>query len=331
MNIITAILVNGALEQTDSDKEARRVMVEKSKRRLLKSLRAMFLRLDDDSSGYIDKEEILNMSGQDREMLNDFMNAVADPFDIFDMLDINGVGSLDVDEFCEGLYQAATSNVPLELRRIDKRVDGLITFVHKFADSVELRLQGIEDGVSKSKHSQGSGSPRSHLEGLIPTAASRTRSISSDVLDKNGYNGNGFHHGDYGDDFIRHMKEDLEASIRRHRDVIALRMDSEMKLDAPSTLKALSSQRLPVQLVTPESDEAPAPPAAREPSWTWSAHPNEGLNTVPQASADTMHASTFRGPTQEGTCWLPLKTSPRMISPDEDDATPATPVTPYQR
>merc|ERR1712157_511794 len=60
MNIVTAVLVNGALEQASLDKEARRVQAEKHKKKLMHSLRDMFWRLDLDNSGEIDRKELLN-------------------------------------------------------------------------------------------------------------------------------------------------------------------------------------------------------------------------------------------------------------------------------
>jgi hypothetical protein len=48
-----------------------------------------------------------------------------DPFEIFEMLDIDGGGDVSIDEFCEQIMKSVTSNRPIELERILKLVKGL--------------------------------------------------------------------------------------------------------------------------------------------------------------------------------------------------------------
>ena len=48
---------------------------------------------------------------------------VSDPLKIFNSLDIDGGGSLDIGEFCDGLYTASVSKTPIEFRRIDKMME----------------------------------------------------------------------------------------------------------------------------------------------------------------------------------------------------------------
>merc|ERR1712151_777848 len=95
----------------------------------MKSLRTMFERLDEDGSGQVDREEILSASDEDKILLNEFMT-LQDPIEIFNQLDIDGGGSLDIEEFCEGLYQAAISKTPIELKRMDKRMDAIRRQLH---------------------------------------------------------------------------------------------------------------------------------------------------------------------------------------------------------
>eukprot|EP00929_Paragymnodinium_shiwhaense_P032808 TRINITY_DN18131_c0_g1_i1.p1 TRINITY_DN18131_c0_g1~~TRINITY_DN18131_c0_g1_i1.p1 ORF type:complete len:629 (-),score=163.66 TRINITY_DN18131_c0_g1_i1:184-2070(-) len=167
MNIITAVLVNGALEQATQDKEALRVMADKRKRKLMKSLREMFKRLDGDSSGAIDKNELLQATGEEAVLLTEFMT-VADPVEIFNMLDIDGGGTLDIDEFCEGLYQAAVTNTPVELKRIDKRVDAINNKTATAAKQNDAIIELVNDtmGAVRALHHRLDGIER-HL-GMNP-------------------------------------------------------------------------------------------------------------------------------------------------------------------
>eukprot|EP00929_Paragymnodinium_shiwhaense_P077264 TRINITY_DN3978_c2_g1_i1.p1 TRINITY_DN3978_c2_g1~~TRINITY_DN3978_c2_g1_i1.p1 ORF type:complete len:784 (-),score=150.82 TRINITY_DN3978_c2_g1_i1:81-2432(-) len=124
MNIITASIVNGAIEQANQDKEARRILMDKVKNKMMKQLREMFIRLDADSSGEIDREEIKNATGEDAALLNDFMS-ISSPLEVFDALDVDGSGCLDIDEFCEGLYHASVSKAPIEIKRMERKLDSV--------------------------------------------------------------------------------------------------------------------------------------------------------------------------------------------------------------
>jgi len=124
MNIVTAVLVNGALEQANQDKEMLRAEQKEKKGKLMKDLRDLFERLDEDGSGMVDREEILNATVDDQYTLNEFMDAKS-LLDVFDQLDVDGGGALDIDEFCQGLSEYAISNTPIELKRIDKRIESM--------------------------------------------------------------------------------------------------------------------------------------------------------------------------------------------------------------
>jgi len=122
MNIVTAVIVNGALEQAAQDKALQVADEVKKRKHMMKDLIAMFERLDDNQSGKIERNEIEKASDTDKTLLQDFMG-VGNPLDVFDELDTDGGGSLDIDEFCEGLYESTISKRPIELKRIDKRVN----------------------------------------------------------------------------------------------------------------------------------------------------------------------------------------------------------------
>jgi len=124
MNLVTAVLVNGALEQAHQNKEAQQALEEKQKKKLMKKLRKMFDRLDEDGSGNITVEEMLSGTAEDMALLVE-MAKNADPVEVFTSLDYDGSGQLDIEEFCDGMYQATISQTPVELRRIDKRVEGV--------------------------------------------------------------------------------------------------------------------------------------------------------------------------------------------------------------
>lgn len=145
MDVITAIIVHAALEQSNNDREAMRERQEEFKLRLTESVKAMFLRLDDNDDGKIDLQEILNVSGGDLALLNEYM-AFADPIEVFDILDVDKSGTLDVTELCDGLFQSAASKSPVELKRIDKQVSAILRSLTRMQGSMEaLRWSQRED------------------------------------------------------------------------------------------------------------------------------------------------------------------------------------------
>jgi len=144
MNLITAVLVNGALEQAQQNKEAETLMKEKQKKILMKRLRHMFVRLDTDETGYVDISEVLLASADDLAFFLEYSKSV-DPVSVFHHLDIDGSGELDIDEFCEGLYQALLSQTPIEQILSHKRVEVILTHTNK---NMEM-LDGIGETLSK--------------------------------------------------------------------------------------------------------------------------------------------------------------------------------------
>jgi len=146
MNLVTAVLVNGAMEEASKNKEAARFQEAQVKKKLTKSLRTLFVRLDADGSGKIDRDELSFASPDDAALLNEYMK-LADPIEVFNHLDVDGSGELDIDEFCEGLYQASISSVPVEFKRIDKRVELLHHQLTDVQDDLKEDLRQYMDGI----------------------------------------------------------------------------------------------------------------------------------------------------------------------------------------
>lgn len=134
MNLITAVVVNSALEQATHDKESQRIKDTDKKKRLVRNLRKMFMRLDENMDSRITPMEIVNMAGDDRAMMVRVLG-LTDPIEIFAALDIEGKGSLDIDEFCDGIWQVAISEAPIELKRLEKMVASVM---HKLTETHTL-------------------------------------------------------------------------------------------------------------------------------------------------------------------------------------------------
>lgn len=124
MNLVTAVVVNSAMEQANQDRDAMRIVEKQRQTKLLKELKRLFQRLDDDGSGSVTLEEVAHIKLEDRELLQSIVG-ISDPIEVFQALDFNGDGSLSIDEFCEGIINVTVSKVPVEIKRTEKKVDML--------------------------------------------------------------------------------------------------------------------------------------------------------------------------------------------------------------
>jgi len=139
MNLVTAVIVNSALEQVDKDKEVSIAQQQKRKRKLMKELKDIFLRLDEDKSGYITKEEIENISSKDRKVL-EACTDMQGSLEIFRALDVDDSDSIDIEEFLEGIWKVSISQWPPEFQRMMKQVE----LVHANVKQLMKKQQDLE-------------------------------------------------------------------------------------------------------------------------------------------------------------------------------------------
>eukprot|EP00927_Polykrikos_kofoidii_P066156 TRINITY_DN61803_c0_g1_i1.p1 TRINITY_DN61803_c0_g1~~TRINITY_DN61803_c0_g1_i1.p1 ORF type:complete len:761 (-),score=125.87 TRINITY_DN61803_c0_g1_i1:205-2388(-) len=121
MNIVTAVIVNSAVEQAMEDKDLRKAQDQLRKKRMLRDLQSLFDRLDEDNSGVLTRDEVAYMDPEDQELLSS-LSGSCDPTELFDSLDVNGSGGVRVEEFIDGVWQNAISSAPVEIKRIDKQM-----------------------------------------------------------------------------------------------------------------------------------------------------------------------------------------------------------------
>eukprot|EP00971_Amphidinium_carterae_P003854 76479-Amphidinium_carterae.1 len=143
MNLVTAVIVQGALDQAMQDQELNVAMEQARRRRLGKDMRRMFSRLDKDGSGLITRDEIKIIDDDDKAVLKNLMH-VADPYEIFDALDLDHSGDLRLDEFIDGIWEIMMSNTPVHIKRMERQIDTIFTEVKELRqmDQVLYELLG---------------------------------------------------------------------------------------------------------------------------------------------------------------------------------------------
>jgi len=139
MNLVTAVLVNSAIERAKQNQEAEQMYKDKQKKRLVKKLQVVFERLDEDKSGEVSITEISQISDEDKKLLFDLI-AVSDPVEIFDALNVDGDDFISIDEFCNGVWQLMTTQSPLEIQRMEKQT-GIIFDRVKAVETTQLSME----------------------------------------------------------------------------------------------------------------------------------------------------------------------------------------------
>jgi len=150
MNLITAVVVNSALDQASQDKELVRAMQEKAKRKLVGTLKKIFHRIDADGSGSLTMDEIEIMGSEDRAKL--ISDCQFEPMELFKALDVNGDGVIEIDAFCDSIWQVSHSQVPLEVKRTEKQVVAMRKEIHELRALMsayhEIFIQRINEGFA---------------------------------------------------------------------------------------------------------------------------------------------------------------------------------------
>eukprot|EP00930_Biecheleria_cincta_P015500 TRINITY_DN12912_c0_g1_i2.p1 TRINITY_DN12912_c0_g1~~TRINITY_DN12912_c0_g1_i2.p1 ORF type:complete len:580 (+),score=111.74 TRINITY_DN12912_c0_g1_i2:42-1781(+) len=125
MNLITAVMVDGCLENAEKDKDAMKAYEAEKKKKQMEILKKMFTELDEDGSGELSLSEIEGAPEAIREQLVE-VAGTSDIKSLFEVLDYDGGGLVSTEEFCEGVIKATSSNKPIELDRLVKQCSEIL-------------------------------------------------------------------------------------------------------------------------------------------------------------------------------------------------------------
>merc|ERR1719329_1328281 len=154
MNLVTAVLVEAALALGLNDEE----MIKAHRRALLEDLRpqihSAFKEIDSDSSGIINKEEIMRASEHLPEILSKDIKP-EQVLEFFETLDVDGSGEVEEQEFVDGVVQILLSEVPIETQQ-----------TMKLLRLIRVKVLDIEDGMTRVE---------SRMEGTKPRVTRRER------------------------------------------------------------------------------------------------------------------------------------------------------------
>jgi len=121
MNLLSAAVINSSLEQSAADREAIKVAEEKKRQRVLKELRSLFNRINVEGSGVITRLDLKKVNIEDEHSICSAMGT-SDMMKVFHQLDVDRSGSVEMDEFVDGM-ESALSTAPIELKRLECKLN----------------------------------------------------------------------------------------------------------------------------------------------------------------------------------------------------------------
>jgi voltage-gated sodium channel len=121
MNLVTAVIVEGAIEQGKQDREAQSRYKAARLKHLIPALKKLFKELDADGDETLTLKEIQNAPESVRQEFGDFMQADSLE-ELFEMVDVDDSGEVDIEEFCDGIAKVVNSDTAPETIRILKQL-----------------------------------------------------------------------------------------------------------------------------------------------------------------------------------------------------------------
>ncbi|CAK9090226.1 Voltage-dependent calcium channel type A subunit alpha-1 (Cacophony protein) [Durusdinium trenchii] len=155
MNLVTAVLVEGALQNAANDKELSRHDLRLKVKKFAPKIMEVFVEIDKDGSGTIDRDELsqIKLSELPFELSTEHVSSLED---LFDMLDVDGKGTLTSTEFADGLLQLLTMDMPIHTMKTFKLLHLHGTLLH----DIDGKLQHLQKALTM--HAM-SAIPRSSL------------------------------------------------------------------------------------------------------------------------------------------------------------------------
>jgi len=145
MNIVTAVIVNTALETSAVDKEVKQAYQVQMRKSITEELGKLFEFYDEDNTGAITLKSLMEGPFEVRELLCKItdMHHVED---IFLEIDGNGDGELTLEEFCQGVLRIVNSELGGETRTFQTKLQ---TDFMRLFDILERLENKVDQGFEK--------------------------------------------------------------------------------------------------------------------------------------------------------------------------------------
>jgi voltage-gated sodium channel len=121
LNLVTAVIVETSLEQASQDKEHAKIHKAHVVKKTMPELRALFKGMDKDQDNQITLEEFGQCDVEVQETLYHLFQT-DDLVELFEILDVDGGGSVSIDEFFDEMLRLVTTETPMSQIRLIKQV-----------------------------------------------------------------------------------------------------------------------------------------------------------------------------------------------------------------
>ena len=142
MKLLTAIMVQNAIATAAHDRESKAAWELQRRKKMVPKLAKPFMLFDVDNSGEVTKDELLFCPKQAKDALREVASCDC-MAEIFDVLDVDGGGSISIDKFCSGLLKISKQpGKPIELARMVKQLDKVLRLIWELIDWKDECTQG---------------------------------------------------------------------------------------------------------------------------------------------------------------------------------------------
>ena len=141
MNLVTAVIVEGSLEQATQDKEVAKAYKNNLVIEMMPKIKMLFEKLDTDGSGDISVDEIESAPAELSEELAKCFKT-DDMIELFEILDTDQDGKVSIKEFCQELVKVVISERSVDQVRVQKSMIAMRSVVNEIRSDVQS--QGTE-------------------------------------------------------------------------------------------------------------------------------------------------------------------------------------------
>merc|ERR1719453_339454 len=143
MNLVTAVIVEGAIEQAKLDREVNKAYKSAEAKKRMPIIREMFKKIDTDNSGDITLDEIVDVDEKTQEEMRKCFQ-MDDLVELFEIIDDDQSGTIKVDEFCDQLVHLVTTDTSMENLRVLRQ----LTLVRSEMTSMVTQLKEMKDTIT---------------------------------------------------------------------------------------------------------------------------------------------------------------------------------------
>lgn len=122
MNLITAVMVNSAIDKAEHNKAIANQAAKEKAAQFSRNMKSLFWELDKDGSSTLSREEFADISGDSLMLLSECLPDMT-PMEVFEAIDVDNIGSIDIEEFCQGVIGLVKSGLSPAMRRLGAQLE----------------------------------------------------------------------------------------------------------------------------------------------------------------------------------------------------------------